>query len=93
LAKYEEHGIEGLLHRQPRLGRACQIPQVAQQQLVERLSSSEGFESYGAIQQWLEQQYNHQISYPGIHKHVRYRLNAKPKRPRPVSTDEILVSG
>jgi hypothetical protein len=58
LAKYEEHGIEGLLHRQPRLGRACQIPQVAQQQLVERLSSSEGFESYGAIQQWLEQQYN-----------------------------------
>jgi transposase len=41
LAQYEEYGIEGLLHRQPRLGRACQIPQVAQRQLVERLSSSD----------------------------------------------------
>lgn len=88
LAKYEENGIDGLLYRQPRVGRLCQIPQTAQQQLVERLKSSEGFESYGEIQQWLEQQYNHQISYKGIHKHVRYRLNAKPKRPRPVSTQQ-----
>lgn len=88
LAKYEDNGIKGLLHREPHLGQACQIPEAAQAQLKKRLATSEGFESYLAIQEWLEKEHNHAMSYTGVHGYVRYRLKAKLKRPRPVSTEQ-----
>ncbi|MFM7425631.1 MAG: transposase [Elainella sp.] len=80
LAKYREGGIDGLLERQPHTGRVCQIPEAAQAELKQRLAEPQGFESYKAIQTWLEQDYGHAISYQGVHNHVRYRLQAKLKR-------------
>jgi transposase len=88
LSKYEQGGIAVLLTRAVPPGRTCQIPAVAQAALIERLASPSGFSSYGEIQDWLRTEYEHEISYEGIHKHVHYRLGAKPKRPRPVSTEQ-----
>jgi transposase len=86
LSKYAEGGIKLLLTKEAHLGRACQIPAGAQAALIERLATPTGFGGYGEIQDWLKSEYQHEISYKGIHKHVRYTLGAKPKRPRPVST-------
>lgn len=88
LLRYEEDGIPGLLYRLPRTGQKCRIPETAQAELIEKLSTPTGFGGYGEIQDWLKREYDHDISYEGIHSHVRYRLNAKLKRPRPVSTDQ-----
>jgi transposase len=88
LIKYAVDGVLGLLRKEPHLGRVCQIPAEAQAALVERLATPTGFGSYGEIQDWLKSEYQHDISYEGIHKHVRYGLQAKLKRPRPVSTDQ-----
>jgi transposase len=86
LAAYAEGGMVQLLVKSSPPGRGCQIPAAAQAALVERLATPLGFGSYGEIQDWLKTDYQHEISYKGIHKHVRYGLGAKPKRPRPVST-------
>jgi transposase len=88
LLRYEETGISGLLHRLPRTGRPCGIPEAAQAELIEKLSTPSGFGGYEEIRDWLKQDYQHEISYEGIHAHVRYRLKAKPKRARPVSTEQ-----
>lgn len=88
LLRYERDGIAGLLHRLPRSGQKCRIPVAAQAELIEKLSTPTGFGGYGEIQDWLKQDYNHEISYAGIHSHVHYRLKAKPKRPRPVSSEQ-----
>jgi transposase len=85
LAAYEQGGLMQLLDKQTPPGRACAIPVAAQRALEEKLSSPTGFGSYGEIQDWLATEYQHRISDNGIHKHVRYRLGAKPKCPRPVS--------
>lgn len=88
LLNYEANGLAGLLHRLPRTGRKCSIPEAAQAELIKKLSTTTGFAGYGEIQDWLKRDYNHDITYKGIHRHVRYRLDAKPKRPRPISTDQ-----
>ncbi|KAM3096537.1 transposase [Phormidesmis sp. 146-12] len=88
LSKYDHGGMEELLTREVPIGRTCQIPEAAQAVLIERLSSPVGFSSYGEIQEWLKTEYDHEITYEGIHKHVCYRLGAKPKRPRPISTEQ-----
>lgn len=85
LSKYTEGGIKMLLSQEAHLGRACQIPAAAQAGLIERLATPTGFGGYGEIQDWLRTEYQHEISYKGIYKHVRYGLGAKPKRARPVS--------
>lgn len=88
LAKYQEDGIRGLLERHLPPGQVCQIPQAAQAELEQRLSSPQGFGSYKEIQTWLEQEHGHLMSYQGVHGHVRYRLGAKLKRPRPQSSQQ-----
>lgn len=88
LAKYQAGGIDGLLERKFPPGQVCQIPQAAQAELNERLACPQGFSSYSAIQIWLEQEHGHIMSYQGVHGHVRYRLGAKLKRPRPQSSQQ-----
>lgn len=88
LLRYEADGIAGLLHRLPRTGRPCEIPEAAQAELIEKLATSTGFGGYGEIQDWLKRDYNHDISYAGVHRHVHDRLKAQPKRPRPLSTEQ-----
>ncbi len=88
LAKYQEDGISGLLERHLPPGQVCQIPQAAQAELEQRLACPEGFGSYKEIQTWLLQEHGHSMSYQGVHTHVRYRLQAKLKRPRPHSSKQ-----
>jgi transposase len=85
LRKYAANQITGILTKESPPGRGCQIPEAAQVALQERLATPTGFGSYGEIQDWLETEYQHEMSYSGVHQHVRYQLQAKPKRPRPVS--------
>ncbi len=88
LGKYRDGGIDPLLATQWNRGRKRHIPVEADQKLQARLKQSDGFKSYGAIQQWLKQNCAVEVSYPVVHLHVRYRLKAKLKVPRPVSTQQ-----
>jgi transposase len=88
LGKYRDGGIERVLASNWKRGRKRHIPVEADQKLQTRLEQSDGFNSYGAIQQWLKQNCGVEVSYGVVHWHVRYRLKAKLKVPRPVSVEQ-----
>lgn len=50
------------------LGRARKIPTWAEQALAKRLQEPQGFESYGAIQQWLNTNLGITAPYKTVHK-------------------------
>jgi transposase len=77
-----------LLSPRPSGGRKRQIRGEVDQKLQARLQQVDGFHSYIEIQQWLSQTCGLEVSYPVVHRHVRYRLKAKLKVPRPVSRDQ-----
>ncbi len=58
------------------------------------LETGEGFNSYGAIVEWLKLKHGLDIEYGTVYAWVRYRLGAKLKVPRPQSyqQDEKLIS-
>jgi transposase len=88
LGKYREGGIRQLITTEWKRGRKRHIPVEAEQKLQTRLEQPDGFNSYGEIQQWLKQNCGVEVSYPVVHLHVRYRLQAKLKVPRPVSVEQ-----
>ena len=88
LSRYRQGGIESLLKTKVPSGRARTIPAWAEVALAKRLQQPEGFESYGAIQQWLESQLGIVAPDKTVHKLVHYRLSAVPKVPRPVSIEQ-----
>ena len=55
----------------------------ALERLAERLQDEQGLSGYQEAQQWLEAEYGQPIPYSTVHEWVRYRLQAKLKRPRP----------
>ena len=85
LGNYRKGGLAGLLGHTPRTGRKQSIPQWAQQALIKKLETAEGFESYGEICQWLESQLGVKSNYKTVHHLVHYRLKARPKVARQVS--------
>ena len=88
LGKYRAGGLVPLLVPHPGRGRKRHIRGEADQKLQQQLRQTDGFDSYGEIQQWLKQQCQVDVSYPVVHLHVRYRLKAKLKVPRPLSTQQ-----
>lgn len=88
LRLYRQGGLVGLLTRKPCLGRQHSIPQWAQDALSQRLQQEEGFNSYGEICQWLENQLGIVSPYKTVHQLVHYRLKASPKEARPVSAQQ-----
>lgn len=62
--------------------------------LEKELKVGKGFSSYGAIVEWLLQEYGLEIEYATVYSLVRYKLGAKLKVPRPQihKQDEKLVS-
>jgi transposase len=62
--------------------------------LKQELETGIGFNSYGAIVEWLKQEHGLDIEYATVYAWVRYRLKAKLKVPRQESQqqDEQLVS-
>jgi transposase len=88
LGKYRRGGLSQLLAPHSGRGRKRHIPVAADQKLQAQLQQTDGFDSYGEIQQWLKRECQVNVSYPVVHLHVRYRLKAKLKVPRPVSVEQ-----
>ena len=51
--------------------------------LQEKLQDPRGFASYAQIRVWLAEEHQVSLAYSSVHELVRYKLQAKPKRPRP----------
>jgi transposase len=52
------------------------------------LKQPQGFSSYGQVQQWLKQGYGIDAAYKTVHQLVRYKLQAKLKKPRTKSKNQ-----
>ena len=83
LKTYEESGLETLLEIKKPSGRPTSLTPEAMADLQERLNSPAGFVSYQAVGQFLSEEHSIDLSYSRVHQLVRYKLQAKPKSPRP----------
>jgi transposase len=82
---YREKGLPALeiVKSSPGGGRRI-IPKWAEEALSKRLQEPEnGFESYGAVQQWLADKLGVEAEYHAVYQMTRYRLKAKLKVARP----------
>lgn len=85
LDKYRQGGLGQLLEVKVAPGAAPKIQGKALEKLKQRLNSPEGFRSYRAIVEWLEQECGLKVKYDTVNRFVREKLKAKLKVPRPVS--------
>jgi transposase len=83
--RYQSGGIDALLEVKKAPGKTNHIPKDVMNQLRERLSQPQGFNSYIEVHQWLTQECEMAIAYKSVHKIVRYQLKAKLKVARPRS--------
>jgi transposase len=85
LTRYEHGGIDAMLTDAKRGRKAGQrlLPALVLEQLQRRLNTEQGFASYIEVQQWLSEEFGHEVNYKSLHGLVRYRLKAKLKAPRP----------
>jgi transposase len=88
LQNYRQGGLAALLETKSAPGKVAQIQGEALHRLQERLNQPQGFQSYGEIQQWLQQELGMTVKYKTVHQTVRYRLKAKLKVPRPRSLEQ-----
>jgi transposase len=83
LKSYRDGGLSSLLALKPKSGRSKAIGEDAIAGLKARLSEEEkGFNNYGEIQSWLEENYQIKVKYHTVYHCVRYKLKAKLKVPR-----------
>ena len=80
---YRTGGLSLLLEEPPKTGRPKKLDIETVAKIQQELSESEGFKSYKEIQLWLLLCQDLEISYPTIHRIVRYELQGKLKVPRP----------
>lgn len=85
LKKYRQGGLTRLLEVKLAPGIEPKIKGRVLEQLQEKLSQPEGFQSYREIHCWLSELFNLEIGYSTVHRIVRYQLKAKLKIPRPRS--------
>ncbi len=85
LSLYRQGGLAALLEEKKAPGAVPQIRGEVLEKLKQRLSSEEGFRSYGAIVDWLEQECGVTVQYETVRQYVRNKLQAKLKVPRPRS--------
>jgi transposase len=83
LDRYEQGGVAEMLRVSKPPGKAPSVTGAALQALKQRLAQRDGFASYREIQAYLENEHQIKLRYSSVHTLVRYRLAAKPKRPRP----------
>lgn len=83
LSMYREGGVEAMLEIKKSPGGVRVIPQWAEDVLALRLQESNGFKSYGAVQQWLAETLGIEAEYHAVYQMTRYRLKAKLKVARP----------
>jgi len=83
-AAYAEGGLDQALSYQvsmPPVHR--RISDTAVTALQVKLQDPHGFAGYNQIRVWLAEEHQVTLSYSSVHALVRYKLHAKPKRPRP----------
>jgi transposase len=85
LQKYRRGGLQELLAIKKAPGNPRKIPPDVLADLQQQLQQPEGFPSYGAIVEWLQEKHNLTIEYGTVYATVRYRLGTKLKVPRPQS--------
>lgn len=83
LTLYEAGGVAKMLDFKKPQGKKSSLSEEALSDLKERLSTPAGFASYREIHQYLQEEHNVTIGYAAVHALVRYKLQAKPKSPRP----------
>jgi transposase len=85
LALYRAQGLEALRVVKPTPGGGNRvIPLWAETALAKRLQEpSNGFDSYGKVQQWLLETVGVDAQYHAVYQMTRYRLKAKLKVARP----------
>lgn len=85
LQKYRKEGLAALLQVNKAPGATRKLSDAVLIALQQRLASGEGFSSYKAIVEWLQQEYGQTVEYGTVYQWVHYRLGAKLKVPRPKS--------
>ena len=85
---YELVGLEGLLDIGHGGGNPCSLNDTILNALNLEKQSSQGFGSYGEIQQWLKDEYELEIPYHTVYGIVHDKCNAAPKVVRPKSCDQ-----
>jgi transposase len=81
---YAEGGLDhALRYQSPKPPMHQHITPTALMALQDKLNEPHGFASYHQIRLWLAQEHQVHLAYSSVHDLVRYRLRAKPKRPRP----------
>ena len=83
-AAYAAGGLDHMLSYQvPRPPLRQHITAPALTALQEKLQDPHGFASYHQLRVWLAEEHQVTLAYSSVHALVRYKLHAKPKRPRP----------
>lgn len=85
LRTYRQSGLDELLELKHGGGKALSLSPNILETLNNRLKQPQGFESYEAIQIWLEKTYEIELGYSTLYGIVHNRLNACPKVVRPHS--------
>jgi transposase len=80
---YEAGGLEKMLEIQKPSGAKAKMTAEAIAEIKEVLASEKGFRTYKEIHQMVVTKHSIEIGYGGVHKLVRYQLEAKAKSPRP----------
>lgn len=88
MLKYQAQGIEALIAPRTGQGRKRCINETVSELLNVRLQERHGFGTYRQVQEWLHTEHGLSVKYGTVHLHVRYRLGAKLKVPRPVSIEQ-----
>ncbi|MBM0741811.1 helix-turn-helix domain-containing protein (plasmid) [Phormidium sp. CLA17] len=83
LLMYRTGGVGAMLEIKKSPGGVRVIPQWAEDALAKRLRQRHGFQSYGAVQQWLAETLGVEAEYHAVYQMTRYRLKAKLKVARP----------
>ncbi len=84
LQLYKTGGMSKLLQEPPQTGRPKKLEIETLAKIQQELSDSEGFSSYKEIKIWLLICQDIDISYPTVHRIVRYELKGKLKVARPI---------
>lgn len=86
LDTYQQRGLVALLDIYIPAGKRKPLSPEQLAQLQQALAQPDGFASYEAIRQWIATTFDVALSYTAVHKLVHYKLQAKPKVPRPSHT-------
>jgi transposase len=65
------------------------MTETALRALQDKLQDPRGFAGYDHIRVWLAEAHQVTLSYSSVHALVRYKLRAKPKRPRPSHAKKV----